>query len=348
MKTLFNFLFATLAVFIFTGSVDAALIGGATNVGLGFALGAMPSVQMHGLLAPTVLKELFTGQLITKFRYVGQWLELIPDENNYVGNNVIHLNEVGADPEVLIDNTTYDIATASRDDLDISVALRKFDTTNTKITDDELYALTYDKIGSVIEQHRLVLEETTAKVALHSLTVASNTSNTPVLLTTGTDDGTGKKRLIWDDLARAQRTLNDLQVPSMSGERILVLSNEHQYHLLTSPGTDFLKGLVADIIKGVITNAYGFTIVPSNYNPVFNASNVKVAYGTAVAGTDRNASTIIVKSRAFKARGSVKMYWRLAENNPEKRETTAGFRLYHVALPKKNIGFGAIVTDRTS
>jgi hypothetical protein len=349
VKTIFNFLFASLLVFTFTGSADAALIGGSANVALGFVLGAFPSLNMEtGLLAPTVLKELFTGELIKKFRHEASWLGMIPTENKYVGNNVIHLNEVGADPTVLIDNTTYPIATASRDDLDISVALKKFDTTNTKITDDELYAVTYDKIGDVVDQHREVLEETTAMYGLHSLTVSSNTSNTPVLVTTGADDGNGRKMLTFSDLSRLQKSLNDLKAPQGPGQRILVLCNEHVWHLLNSAGTDFLKGVIVDLTAGKPRDAFGFTIMTSTYNPVFNASNAKVAFGTAAAGTDRNASTVIIKSRAFQARGTVKMYYNLAEQNPTNRETVAGFRLYHIVLPKKNIGFGAIVTDRTS
>ena len=51
----------------------------------------------------------------------------------------ISLLEIGGDPIVLIDNLTYPIAKTQRNDGAVLVQLRKMDTTNTRITDDELY-----------------------------------------------------------------------------------------------------------------------------------------------------------------------------------------------------------------
>ena len=81
------------------------------------------------------------------------------------------------------------------------------------------------------------------------------------------------------------------------------------------------------------------------YNPVYDASNAKKAYGAASAGTDRNASTFFYAPRAVKARGSVMMHMARADEDPQIRDTVIGFTMSHLVIPKKNTGFVAIVSD---
>ena len=311
----------------------------------------LPAINPFGsdtdavVAAPVVLTEMFTGELIKKFRFAGKWLALIPSEDKYVYNNVIHLNDVGADPTVLINNTTYPIGTSSRDDEDIAISLYKYDTTNTKISDDELYALSYDKIGSVVEQHKDVLEERTAEHGLHSLCPSADSATTPVILTTGGTNGNGRKRMLISDVIALKKRLDDLKVPRGLNERILVLCNDHVNDLLldTSEEQSF-RDRYFNTKTGEPIDFLGFTIFEDAYCPVFNASNTKKAFGAAAAGSDQNASTLIIRSRAFKSKGTLKMYYTPSELETKNRETVAGFRLYHVVLPKKNTGFGAIIS----
>jgi hypothetical protein len=295
-----------------------------------------PEVRLYG-----VLVELWTGELIEKFRHAGQWLSEIPSEDKYVNNNAIHLVDVGADPAVLIDNTTYPIAVATRTDADVVVALKKFDTENTAITDDELYALPYDKPGSVMRQHLDVLEETTMMYGLHSLAPSADSTNTPVVKTTGANNGT-RKRMKVADIATIKKRLDDLKVP-LTG-RVLVLCNAHLNDLILDQDQSF-RDRFYNTATGQVMDFYGFKIYQSTYNPVYNASFNKVAFSAAPAGTDHNASIVFYAPRAFKARGSVKFYYQDASINPTLRQSVAGYRLYHIVLQKKNIGFGAIVSD---
>ena len=56
--------------------------------------------------------------------------------DNPVNNDVIHLVEVGVDPDVLINNKTYPIDVQALEDKDIAIKLDKFQTKATTITDD--------------------------------------------------------------------------------------------------------------------------------------------------------------------------------------------------------------------
>lgn len=297
-----------------------------------------------------ILRELWTAELIKHFRHDNAFLSRIPKGNQFVNNNVIHLADIGADPEVLINNTTYPIAVVSRTDTDVAIALDKFDTKNTKITDDELHALPYNKKDSVIEQHKEVLEESTAEKALHALAVSINSANTPLVVTTGTTNGetNARKRLKVDDIVMAKRKLDDLKVPKKGRE--LVLCPAHVQDLLLT--SEAFQKQWYNIKSGEILDMFGFILSEFVAPPLYydNAGTLtKRAFGAAaVPADDQVASVFYYNKRAVHARGEVVMYLAEAKNDPEYRQTKVGFRLYHICLPKKNTGFGAIVANLVS
>ena len=141
------------------GATVAVAIGCAPGAGaiagnvLALALqGAAPA----GALRAGVLKEIWTGEQIKQFRTALEswgWLARIRDYSRYVNNDVIHFVAIGGDPKVLINNTTYPIPIVALEDADKPVALDKFSTEATPVTDDELHAISYDKMASVQERH---------------------------------------------------------------------------------------------------------------------------------------------------------------------------------------------------
>jgi len=292
-----------------------------------------------------LLRDLWTGEIIKHFRHESAFLSRVPKANQYVDNDVIHLADIGADPDVLINNTTYPIAVSQREDEDITISLDKFDTENTAITDDELYALPYDKPGSVINQHRETLEEKTLEKSLHSLCPAADGSNTPVVMTSGDSNSEtqARKRLIVGDIIKMKRYLDLLKVPQAGRE--LVLNPWHVSDLLTT--SQAFKEQWYRRETGKILNMFGFNISELGYFPVFdNGSGEKKAFGAAEApASDLAASVVFYNRRAVHARGSVKMYYQDAKVDPQYRRSVIGFRLYHICLPKKNLGFGALVSS---
>lgn len=305
----------------------------------------MAGLNMSGTLMAGLYPEAWTGELVKRFRHTGTFLERIRDYSQYVReNNTMHLVDVGVDPDVLIDNSTYPIAVNASDDSDISITLVKFDTENTKITDDELRGIGYDKIGLKVEQHKLALEEKTLEKALHSLCPAANTTGTPVIATTGASNGEAqaRKRLQPADLIKMKRKFDDLKIPKMGRE--IVLCNQHVEDLLLT--SQAFKDQYYNIKEGSIPKLFGFDISECTYNPIFNSA-AKAAFGAAaVPATDQNVSVVMYRERAVKALGknTTKAYLREAKNDPENRMNTLGYRLYHICIPKKAEGFGAIIS----
>lgn len=292
-------------------------------------------------MASVAKNELREREMTKHFRHKGTWLEAVPSKNRWVNQDVIKLNEIGADPSVLIDNTSYPIATSTRTDTSTAVSLKKFETENTRVTDDELYALPYDKVGSVQTQHRETLEEATQAFALHNIAPAKNSADTPVLKTTGADDGSGRKRLKYDDLVALKKALDLLKIPKKG--RVLVLAPNHIADLLLEDKTLFVQ--YQNHREGMITQSYaGFEIYEDINAPYYDGSSLaKVSYGGSTSGK-KDASVFFLKSRVAKARGSVKAYMTKASEDPKNRENVLGFRLHFLAIPLNKKGTGAIIS----
>jgi len=243
---------------------------------------------------------------------------------------------------VLINNTTYPIAIQSLDDGDKAVSLDKFQTTATPVTDDELYALSYDKKSSVIERHKDVLKEKTYVRAIHALAPAENTALTPVITTTGAAVD-GRKAMTRGDIIRLKKSFDKNKVPK--AERVLVLCADHIADLLEYDQK--FAGQYYDYKSGKVANLFGFEIYEYNECPYYNAATLKkLAFGAATADTDTQASVAFSLKRAMKAGGSVTAYASEARNNPQTQQNLLNYRLYSICLPLKLDAQAAIVSAR--
>lgn len=267
------------------------------------------------------------------------FLAPIKSYNDKVNNDVINFTEIGADPAVLIDNTTYPIAVNTRNDVGIPVSLHKMDTENTKVTDDEMFALAYDKKSSVRKQHVEALMRAYLKLGAHSLAPASNSSNTPVIQTTGTTVGT-RKKLLPADLVTYKRLIDALEIPLES--RYLILCSDHANDLLDVDQT-FRDRFNSTASGKVITSIYGFQIFTSLHTPKFvGTTYAKKAFGAVAAATDIAASVFYSSVNNMKAIGSTGIYYRDAAQDPENRQSVFGARQFGIVHAVTAKGQGAI------
>lgn len=322
-----------------TGSVFAATLGISPIAG---ALGMNCVATMvggevaQGALRAGVYKEIWTGELVKALRefLAGTWLDGIPDNSSIVDNDVIHLVEVGVDPDVLVNNTTYPIPLQALDDKDIAIKLDKFQTKVTPITDDELYAISYDKISRVKESHSNAINDSKFAKAAHALCAQKNTAKTPVLTTTGERDAaTGRLKLTVKDVLAMKAALDKLGVPTTN--RRLVLCTDHVNDLLETDQR-FKEQYNIDRNTGKVGKLYGFDIYEFANTPYYTSKGEKKAVGDKgeTAG-DFHCSFAFYTQRVFKATGSTKMYWSPAENDPEYQHNKVNFRHYFICMFKK-------------
>lgn len=321
------------------GVTFASVLGTSPTTGAVCAnvAGAFLGMATEGVtgLRAGVLTEVWTGELVKCLRNFleGSWLDGIPDQSSIVNNDVIHLVEVGVDPDVLINNTTYPIPPQALDDKDIAISLDKFQTKVTPITDDELYALSYDKMARVKESHGYAINDAKFTKAAHALCATKNTATTPVLKTSGEQDPTtGRLRLTPNDLVEMKRALDKLKVPS-EGRR-LVLCPDHVNDLLLV-SQNFREQYNIDRNTGRVGMLFGFEIYEYGNNPVYTTAGEKKAVGATAEVGEFQCSFAFYKPRVFKATGSTKMYYSEAAGDPEYQRNKINFRHYFICMFKE-------------
>ena len=281
--------------------------------------------------------ELAVTELIKKFRHENTWLEAVPSKPQWVGNDVIKIPIQGNAPKVLIDNTIYPINSSQREDGHLKVSLHKYETENTEVTTDELYALPYEKVNDVQTQHRETLEDVTAEHALFSITPQENNAVTPVLVTTGADDGTGRKRCTSNDILRLKAAYDKIGTPKKG--RVLCLCSDHVNDLLVEDKT--FQTRYQNTTEGVIAERYyGFKTYELGYAPKFTAAGQKIPYDAATVGYE--ASVSFYAPMVVKAPGTAERFAIDKTQNPTMRRHEIGFEMHWVCVALKDEGLGAI------
>lgn len=326
------------------GTVTAA-VGLSPIIG---AIGANAIAAVSPLIAPAdsalragLYSEIWTGETIKAFRNSLEslgWLNKIRSFDSQVAdNNTINFVDLGGDPTVLVNNTSYPIGVESLTDANKAITLDKYQTKATKVTDDEARGLSYDKIGSVIERHRDVVDETKYARALHALAPDSHATKHPVLTTTGEADGT-RLRLTVADVIKLKASYDAMKVPVQG--RILVLCPEHVNDLLLQDTTFATR--YNNTKDGKIADMYGFEIYEFVDAPKYDNAGKKKAIGATITESDRNASVSFYAPRMMKATGQTKAY--LDEPDTQNQEWRYNVRHYFICLPLKNEAIGALVS----
>ena len=329
---------------IVMGVVLASVIGADTAYGAvgGVVLPMLAgSFMPGGALMEGVFTEVWTGELVKKLNagLNATFLNGIPDYSANVDNEVIHLVDVGGDPDVLVNNTTYPIPVQDLEDGDIVLGLDKFQTKATRVTDDQLYAISYDKFASVVDRHRDAIVTVKYKKFAHALAPYSHTEKTPVIQTSGeTDAASGRKKLVIKDIIALKRAFDNMEVPE-DGRR-LVICPDHVNDLLELDQS--FRDKYYNYTTGKLLNMYGFEIYTFVNAPYFNKNGVKLAYNATPTSTDHKGSFAFYRPRMFRAQGTTKMYYSEAATNPTTQENLVNFRNYDIVLPKKMECIGAI------
>lgn len=310
-----------------------------------------PNAFPKGVAMAGVYREIWTGELVESFQpeIEASFLNEIPDYSNKVQssaggeNEVIHLVDIGADPEVLINNTTFPIGYEELEDGDIAFSLDKYDTVATKVTEDELYAISYDKIAVVNKKHKNAILAKKFGKAIHALAPATNIVATPVLGTSGTAVK-GKLSCSVDDIIDLAAAMSDAGIPD-DGNRILVLNTQHVAGILKEV-KNFYKDY-ANIGKASELKAlfYGFKTYVYHNNPFFvEATKAKAPFGS-VFNPDIHAvaSVAYYAPDMFRAEGSTKMYY--DKPDTQNRFTAINYNHRFLVSPKKARAIAALITS---
>jgi hypothetical protein len=289
-----------------------------------------------------VLTELWTGEMVKKLSHADQatFLNGIPDYSNLVNNDVIHLEDVGVEPDVLINNKTYPIETQDLGDGDIAISLDKYQTKVTAVTDDELFACSYNKIQSVIDRHGNALAEKKHDKAIHALAPSSDSAKTPIIITDGELTSEMRYRVTRANIIALKKKFDEMSVP-VQGRR-LVLCADHVEDLLLNDQK--FADQYYNYASGKISNLYGFEVYEYVANPVYTTAGVKKQFGAATVAGEFQASVAFYAPGMFRCEGQTSQYYSLAKTDPKNQQNLINFRTYAIVMPKRMEAIGAIIS----
>ncbi len=285
-------------------------------------------------------KEVWIKQILENFYPDDSFLRKTVNYSEFVENNRLHIASAGIDPKVLINNTTYPIAVVGRDDDDNEIALDRFETENTLVRRPEAIEYSYDKLESVIQQHRSTLRKSVAMKAAHAFAPDCDTDNTPVTITTG-NIVNDRKRLSFADILTLKERFDDVEIPL--SERYIVLHPKHVSDLLLED-IELFKELT-NIKDGEPFKFAGFGCFSFSQMPNYRLENgvyKKIPFGAVKEDGDTFASIAFYGKEVMRADGDIYMYATI--DDPKERATIVGFDKRFVALPIRGKGVGAIVS----
>lgn len=344
VSMLFAIVFGAIGAMLFKIPFELVFFG---FMAISFLIGLAP--KQKGLAYDTVFREVWTGEIVKFVTNLlkATFLDGIPDYSQHVSNvgeenQVIHLSTMQVMPDVLINNTTYPIAVQDLNASDAPIQLDKYNTKATPITEDELYALSIKKMEAVSALHGKAIGVAQLRKSLHALAPGSNTAAMPVLLTTGANDGTGRKRLVLADILKLKNDCDNAGWDD-AGRR-LVLCTDHLNDLLSLD--EKFKDQYYNRATGVVYNLYGFEIHDHGSCPYYVPSTkVKKSFGAVPDSTDRRGSIAFLVDQTAKAKGWTKMYKSEAKNDPLNQRNLVNFRSYWIVLPTSEKFRAAIVSD---
>lgn len=297
-------------------------------------------------------KEIWIDKLKERFYSKYDWLNRVDDWSKYVENNTINFAAIGANPVILKNNATYPIVAAQRTDTALTVGLDYYDTTTTRIYwNREEVESSYDKLDSVLKQHRNALMQEIVTECLWNYA--------PLTAAAGAVSATGANRaqvigsqttvaatLQIADILAVKERWDALDYPEEG--RVIVLNPFHWRDLL-SQDVSLFKAF-ADISSGKPVSMYGFDFYLAANTPLFTKSTLaKKAYGAAADNTnDCVASVAFNVNEVMKAMGSIDIFYKEKEINPEQRADEVGFQVRFKGVPQQTTNFfqQAIVSNR--
>ena len=278
------------------------------------------------------------------------WIEMIkegmvPDTSflshsvnmdEHVHANVLHLQEAGIDPEVLVDNDVWPIPVTTREDIPLELPLHTFDTVNTLVRNVEEMESSYNKMESVTRSHRNSLIKNISKHAAYNWCPSGDSEMTPVLVSNGAVNRFGLKRISFDDILEMQARFRSLDV---NADSLVTVLNPFHLADLHAEDVKLYKEILA---SGKIFNSKLFTF---SGLPYFDTTTgKKKAFGAATGTTDTQASLMYCETEVCLARGDTEVFARYKD--PKERGDIIGFQQRAMALSFRGKYIGALYSGK--
>lgn len=275
-------------------------------------------------------KEIWLDKLMDDFWPEGSFLQEAENLDAFVENGTINLAEKGASPGVTI-NKKVDalLPMATRNDVLLSKPLSVFSSHQTLVPDIERVELAYNKMASVLQDHRRTLLNKCFQLAAFNFSPEQDSKFTPVM-------GVAES-LHLESIVELEKRLS---VIDASDDRILVL---HPAHLADLKKENMQ--LFKEYVPGTKSfHLFGFKVYTSTLTPYFNIETGKKIKEKETVADDKKApcSFAFLKSEVFRAQGDAEMFYRIKD--PGYQGDVMSFSLRFAAESYRNKGIAALYT----
>lgn len=296
-----------------------------------------------------IQEKVFAGnEFITKSVSHDEWIE----------NSKVHIPQAGTIPAVQKDRATVPAVISQRTDTDRDYSLSEYTTDPILLKDVEKLQVNYNKMESIIDQHRRKIAD---RLGLEFLYMASGstlkTAGGQIVLTTGTataniapPDGTGNRKSVkLKDIAAVAGKF-DKDEMSLDG-RYLNFPSDVYWDLLREEPTllskEYNPRTDADLAMGIVKSIYGINILIRSYTSVYAdaATPTLKAVGAATASDDNWACVGWHISAMAKALGDIKVYFNEDDAAMYGSYFSAGVMFAPKALRTDGKGIVCIVQD---
>jgi hypothetical protein len=306
---------------------------------------------MPALVDGLWLNQYVSPQLLKEFKnYKADFMATLkPAPLAAISADGIRMHKLVNNVELLINNADPFVA-SKMDGKKVIIGWDKLDTTPTSVDDAEARSLPFDKRSAVRMKHTESFQLGSRNYVMQKLAPAANSATTPVLRTTGADDGTGRLRLTYADLIKFHAAVKALNLPN-ANELFLILCAEHSQDLiLDRASTQNNRDIVIDTTTGKLKRFYEIKLFENNYNPKYAANGTLKALGAVAAADDKNASIFYYAPNTVWHVNKVKILYKPETTDTMSADPTSEFRTQTYALCEKTQehGFGAIVSGNVA
>jgi len=282
-------------------------------------------------------KQIWSDILMEGFYPDNSFLAHSVDMTPLVEYNQINLAEAGVAPDVLIDNNVFPVPTMSRTDIPLNLPLHTFDTKNTVVRNIEEMETSYNKMDSVVRQHRNTLQAKVAAYAAYNWAPSKQATLTPVSATTGAVNKQSVKALTFEDVLNMDAWF---RAQDVNPATLICVINPYHFADLQLEDMKLYKTILET------GKLFGFTVFNSTALPYYNATTgVKTAFGTNAA-TDTQATLFYSSNEVMRADGTVEVFAKYKD--PEQRGDIVGFQKRFTALPIRGKYQAAIYSAKSA
>ncbi|URC13950.1 hypothetical protein [Flavobacterium sp. B183] len=221
----------------------------------------------------------------------------------------------------------------------------KLDTDLTIVTDKSLRAMAFDRESELRRLHNEAFRMGVRDYALRKIAPKENTSKTPILRTTGEDDGTGRKKMKYSDMIKYYSLAEGLNFTDWA-QVFMILCAEHRQDLIEDRGsTNNIRDIEIDPVTGELKRFFKLKFFENNSSVKFNGNDKPVLSGVN-ENTDRNGSLLYYAPNIVHHIEAVKVLYKPMIQDTRNPDPQSEIRLHCYGLTdkKQEYGAGAIVS----